>query len=352
MNANGRISRMCLLASLALAGTFGSGLSVADPVMRREVEQNGPRLNGISLASPKGQAELSLLFASLKNPRRGDGSLVPGVTLEGTRIRRAGGPEDADLTGMMLEGEASNHAPLRLRIDRVTTAPDPNPSTSLNENVDIALYAVSYQWGTWTGSGPARSWQATSDFSPLCPAGELAIPLAGRWDYHRGMRGDSGRVNSERSIVTFACQGAAIAKCIEKMGYKPWLPPHKAADGGAAISMDALHQACVRAVRADYCGNGDSLTTEGQPVNFYDKAGILKDTENWDFEAAWTAAGALCVNHTRLQKTPEDAKKTVTGYIAERCLTAWSDRPCSEAGGAKAALLFTEQRPQPAPASK
>jgi hypothetical protein len=332
-------SSRCAAAKLALGLALlilseGRGQT---QTLRRDAEINGPRLNGVELVAPDGRSRLSLLAVRLKKAAR----------LEGTRLLSAASGELLG-PGALLEGEASDRAPVQLRIDRIATAPDPRPATPDNENADVSTYAISYQWGTFNDAGGARSFKASSDFAPLCPAGELAIPLFGRWDYHRGQRGDSGRVNADRELVTFACRGSAIAKCIEKMGYKPWLPPRPGAGRGAAVSMDALHQACVRAVRADYCGNGDSLTTEGQTVNFYDVAGVLKDTESWTFEAAWTLGGAACINRTRLKTHPEDPRQTVSGYIAKTCLPSWSESPCSGAKRTADALLFTETEATPA----
>jgi hypothetical protein len=333
-----------LAESLALCLFFlGAHTSRANPT-RRDAELNGPRLNGIELVGRDEGSRLSLLFATLQpGVVRSGGGTVKGVTLEGTALRSTSVRDASAWEGALLEGEASGHTPVRLRIDHI--APAPRLAASSSDPSDVLTYAVSYQWGSWSGAGAARTWKPDSEWAPLCPSDELAIPIAGRWDYHQGQRGDGGRINADRTLVTFACRGAAIAKCAEKMGYKPWLPARQPQGAGTAISMDSLHQACVRAVRADYCGNGDSLTLEGKTVNFYDTVGILKDTENWPFEAAWTPTGASCINSTRLLNNPEDAKQTVTGYIAQRCLASFSETPCVGIRQARSALLFTKHSP-------
>ena len=89
-------------------------------------------------------------------------------------------------------------------------------------------------------------------------------------------------------MVTFACEGYALAKCVE-LGYRPWLP------GGRA-----LHQTCTRLIRADYCGDGRSHTEDGVWINVYDGLGIQSDTEDWTFEAEWSPEGARCLSTTRL----------------------------------------------------
>jgi hypothetical protein len=337
-----------LLAGLVLGGILLMSGDGGTAPTRRDLEFNGPRLNGVELAPPgaaaPNQGKLSLLEVSLQSGVvLASGTVVRDAALVGTKLQASGRTDD--WKGALLTGEASDHRPLRLRIDGITTAADPKPNTPDNENSDVLAYELSYQWGEWKGAGAARTWSAGSEWTPLCPSGAAAIPIAGRWNYMKGQRGDSGRVNSDRKVVTFACRGSAIAKCIEVMGYKPWLAPRQPTAGGAAVSVEALHQACVRAVRADYCGNGDSLTSEGQTINFYDSTGLLNDTDTWEFEAAWSPQGASCVGSTRLLQHPEDRQQTVKGYIAKNCLQAWTGPACD--AKQKGALLFTERKPAP-----
>ena len=60
--------------------------------------------------------------------------------------------------------------------------------------------------------------------------------------------------------------------------------------------------------RADYCGNGNSHTRDGNPIDVYDGLKVMeratKSSELWNvergsFEAAWSAEGATCLSHTR-----------------------------------------------------
>jgi ADYC domain len=78
---------------------------------------------------------------------------------------------------------------------------------------------------------------------------------------------------------------AAAAKC-ERFGYdRETAPDH--------------HAACVRMVRADYCGDGTSWTRNGAAINFYDSLGIHADATDWPVDAAWAPDGAICTNHIR-----------------------------------------------------
>lgn len=76
---------------------------------------------------------------------------------------------------------------------------------------------------------------------------------------------------------------AAEAKC-DGFGYGA-LPDH--------------HAACVRMIRADYCGDGESWTQDGTEINLYDSLGINTDSADWSVDAEWTPAGARCVNQIR-----------------------------------------------------
>jgi hypothetical protein len=82
------------------------------------------------------------------------------------------------------------------------------------------------------------------------------------------------------------------------MGYKP----------GRELKGKSLwdyHQACVRALRADYGGDGDGYTRDGTLIDIFDRLGIQSpEADPRDpalrFEAAWGADGAVCVRRTRL----------------------------------------------------
>ncbi|MFY0563388.1 ADYC domain-containing protein [Archangium lansingense] len=177
-------------------------------------------------------------------------------------------------------GNLGDGSQVALRVDAVTPGQD--------ENADVWTYRVSYQ-------SPADG-----NWYPICrdasgqPANAIAV--AGYWDYRQGLPGVGGRKYEDPRAFTFACEGAAIAKCI-RFGYKPW-----ASVGG--VSLSAHHQACTRLIRADYCGDGTSHTVNGQWVNLYDAVGVQQDTETWGSEAEWGTEGALCyTDHNRAHET-------------------------------------------------
>lgn len=165
---------------------------------------------------------------------------------------------------------------LELRVDGITPG--------VGANRDVWTYRVSYREpmdGRWY---------------PICtdangqPADAIAV--AGRWNYQQGAPGQGGAKYDDPRTFTFACEGAAIAKCIH-FGYKPWASVN-------GVSLAAHHQACTRLIRADYCGDGTSHTVNGQWVNIYDAVGVQRDTESWGLEAEWDTEGARCfTDHNR-----------------------------------------------------
>ncbi len=90
--------------------------------------------------------------------------------------------------------------------------------------------------------------------------------------------------------VTFACRDAALAKCVE-FGYEPW------AEAGGD-SLEDLHQACTRMVRADYCGDSVSHTVDGTGIHVLDQAGVqaVDPDISYVVEAEWGPDGATCLN--------------------------------------------------------
>jgi hypothetical protein len=75
------------------------------------------------------------------------------------------------------------------------------------------------------------------------------------------------------------------------------------------VSLAPYYQACVRLVRADYCGDGIGHTRDNTPIDIFDTIGIQRDEPAPDmtFEAAWGPQGAVCVRHTRLPDVLDNA---------------------------------------------
>jgi hypothetical protein len=348
------------LGWLLLLGA-GAGVAVADPVpvrpprpkqdpcrVQRGINPNGPDFTGTALTqNPSCPPLPQLLRVRLAAGVSLDGkTLIKDFTLVNGELKSASQPA-ASLVGALLLGDAEGMAnqAVRLRIGSVETAADPDPKTPTNENADVRMYRVAAQLGAGRDPTDERfrpNLPPTGTWTPLCPDGSLAVAVPGSWHYDGEAGG--GKSTSEPNILTFACATAAIAKCVT-MQYKPW---KSVPDARGPISVDTFHQACVRAVRADYCGNGESLTQAGMQVNFYDRLGLQRDTTDWPLEAVWSPDGALCINQTRLITAPANprsgrAATSVMSYIKEHCAERLSNKPCDAAALAqKGGILWTE----------
>ena len=224
------------------------------------VSFNGVSFNGVSFngVSFNGMSFNGVSFNGVSfNGVSFNGVSFNGVSFNGVSFN------GTELAGATMTGVLSNGATLGLRIDDVAALD--------GANSDVVTYAVSFESdGGWV---------------PLCGyetdgSVKRALAVPGTWNFQTGAWSDSS------AQFSFACRHASIAKCIE-FGYKPWL--------GYA---DHQH-ACVRMLRADYCGDGTPHTVNGTPINLYDHAGVQADTESWPVDAEWTPDGARCFNHYR-----------------------------------------------------
>jgi hypothetical protein len=208
------------------------------------------------------------------------------------------------LVGRELVVAVGGEGRMAVRIDAVE--PDPRDRSG-----ETTLYALSVA-GARTG---ARRSLCAPD-----PYGERwGFPLAAAY-------GADGHATGPFAIT---CTAGAQAKCI-RFGYRPWHP-----------EMVDLHAACVRMVRADYCGDGKPHTRNGTRISLWDRRGILPAGDPWPglgFEAAWSPEGAVCVARTRL---PEVA--TLDQVLAEcpRLRSAGNGSACTEAS-APGAILFNK----------
>ena len=194
-----------------------------------------------------------------------NGVSLNGVSLNGT-----------DFIGATLTAGLSNGGTLALHIDDIDAL--------AGANDDVLAYEISV--ATDTGSTSLCGYETDG-------SARRALAVPGAWNLTTGAWSDTG------GTFSFACRAASIAKCVE-MGYKTW-------DGFA----DQQH-ACVRMLRADYCGDGVAHTVNGTPINIYDNVGVQADTESWQLDGEWTADGALCFNHYRGGSMPSCSAKYST----------------------------------------
>src|SRR5262249_39653860 len=145
-------------------------------------------------------------------------------------------------------------------------------------------------------NGAASCTVRVNSGGPICPVKGSPSPgpdvpviaVRGYWD------GTGAWVN-DRSTITLGCNvpepgspgiNSAIGTCI----LAKYLPDKDR----------ALFLACIRAVRADYCGDGIAHTKPRTPIALHDKVVNPSkgkgDAGLYD-EATWSPSGALCVHH-------------------------------------------------------
>ena len=122
-------------------------------------------------------------------------------------------------------------------------------------------------------------------------------------------------VEGEGGHVQLVCSSGAIGKCI-RWGYPPWLDSPRGR---------AVHDACVRMLRADYGGDGATATRDGTRIAFCDRAGVHPCSAAMrNFEAAWSSRGAACVARPRIPElmTLEELARRypqLSGHLGTAC---------------------------------
>ncbi len=294
------------------------------------VDLVGRGLNGTSLNGEPLQDDM-VVAVSLEDVDVGHGK-AKDLTLSRTvfskgkgKANKKGKPKklkvDNSMIGAVFSANLQDGSDIRLRIEDMVLAGE--------DNDPFLKYSVSFE--------------TLEGWLPLCgtdDSGEpvLAIPLTGTWNYEKGTPG-AGQWTDDSDQFTFACDGFVLAKCVA-MGYKPWTEGQACdseGDGTECFETDLRlhHQACTRALRADYCGDGESHTVENTMLNLYDNFYIRVDSEDWLTEAEWDADGARCVLTQRIDDLPLPA-----------CAQDMATADCGdESHFANGTLLMTEVAP-------
>lgn len=140
----------------------------------------------------------------------------------------------------------------------------------------------------------------------LCQAtgpGNKAIFMPGYFDW-------SGDYQTNPQFMGVTCWDGTAAKCM-RWGYRPWRSLTHPTSGPQ--SLDPLWRSCVRAARADYCGNGTSFTDNGKQIDIWDRYSFIAKTpestrwvdssgraEAYSDESAFDEDGAVCLVRERL----------------------------------------------------
>jgi hypothetical protein len=217
----------------------------------------------------------------------------------------------AALTGAVLALALEDGSEAEVRIDRL--APDPRVPEG-----DVILYDLSIP-------GDDGAWV------PVCEPEADGAP-------HAILQ------PTEDGRIAIFCTAGALGKCI-RLGYRPWA----ARDG---VALDAYWRACVRMIRADYCGDDQPTTRDGMLINIHDRLGIQRrdDAPGLTFEAAWNAAGAVCVAHPRVpQKATLESLATSCHRLSGKLGAVCTENTATRFG---APLMFNASRGDGVPETK
>jgi hypothetical protein len=185
------------------------------------------------------------------------------------------------------------------RIAGVSQDTSTNTMPQHGGNGDVWLYRVEYA----LASAPAQ-WHTACDQGD--PDAAMGIFVDGQWS-------EDGTWNPDG--WTFSCLDGVVAKCVRSWGYKPWKTLRSPVHGD--VGLQPLHQACTRAARADYCGDGASHTRDGTLVDMFDVYGfnVREDVPGFAEESTFDEHGALSVSVPRWPM----ATPTETGWRFATC---------------------------------
>jgi hypothetical protein len=375
----------CCLPFLVLAGCGVGGqpaLQVGEEsaplVTSNGHQQNGHQQNGHQQNGPDLQmagADLTTMRRLVvvpppgENPDLSPGNLVPvaGVKLVGSMLTD-GYSSGTQFAGYVVDGTITNgvsteHA--TFYIEKVAVSPtDPeiyryqiktfHTSVPVNRKaflggIDVRPKAWDYGCGTLTRRVHNPDGSITTVEVPY-----QATAVGGQWNYQEGVPGGGRKVIEQGNPdydtkITFACETGAIGKCVERMGYKPWAPAAteckqiciKIPFGSPLCrkqcttpTRELLHEACVRMVRADYCGDGTSHTVDGVSIDVWDYAGFDAMTpisvapDGYGHEGEWTPNGARCLSDALMGRISSDVDhQPVVDYLHAHCGDKWNGQP-------------------------
>lgn len=259
-----------------------------------DMSMHGPAFIGVKL-DPATERPMLVHVTAFRGPHLDARMASPGASWTPTQLRAT------DLVGVhWVERRCADDGRCDSAVYRIVGAQRDTAANTMprhSSNRDVWLYDVEVAdvaRGTGSSAGSSAGSMGTGDWRPVCEpdARGQARGLFITGDFQAdGSISDSG--------YTFSCTVGVIAKCVRDWGYKPW--QSLVSERGDTVSMRPLHRACVRAVRADYCGDGISYTRAGTMIDVFDQHGFNVREANSGFvpEAGFAPGGALWVARTR-----------------------------------------------------
>jgi hypothetical protein len=110
-------------------------------------------------------------------------------------------------------------------------------------------------------------------------------------------------IANQSDWITLACAGSAAAK-MSLLGYGP----HAEFTDTSTPASVGQRQATLKMITADYCGDGESYTEDGTPLEWENQGGtVVPEGEVGALEAIWTEDGAACLDVPRIVELGEVA---------------------------------------------
>ena len=195
------------------------------------------------------------------------------------------------------------------RITEVVRDSTDNTMPLHSSNSDVWLYRIEYISELDPSPG---------DWTSVCASDDrgLGLFVPGQW---------AADGSWYKGGYTFSCTDGVIAKCVRAWGYKPWKTLESPRHG--AVDLRALHLACTRAARAEYCGDGISYTREGTLIDMFDIYGFNIREKGTGFreEATFSIERAESRRRTRIPgKEPRCADRLPNGPTSRPLVTVWS----------------------------
>jgi hypothetical protein len=237
--------------------------------------------SGTQLTSYKLYTSNTLAIYESTDPYAGIGPNGPSYGSGATISAGPGTIGGFDLVGMTVWGSVDGVGEVELRVV--------DAELGTGRTANVYYYRTEYRFhGTWF---PLCGTDANGD-----RVRNLAVP--GTWDQRSGVIGGGAWRPGEGSTFTFACEKSSIAKCVE-LGYFSSLVDRN------GVPRHLL--SCVRAMRADYCGDGRSWTSSGRTIEIWDDRSInTRAMQSWPRESGWAPEGATCLDAARLEY-PDDS---------------------------------------------
>lgn len=244
------------------------------------------------------------------------GPFLEGNALDGLHFKLVG-------TGNVWPPQAG----VTLKAAAICSVPNLNLQVKIKDCVPGVADAVACRVDVVTGDGicgtpkdpgPCRTYEE-KDQDSKHNRGVLVVQ--GFWD-------KKGAWNADSDIVTLSCYddinehdqhrwaNGAIARCLGK-DYSP----SKNADEFLA---------CIRLLRADYCGDGDAHTFSGTDVDMHDPSNPVTPPECQDgrcFEASWSKEGAVCIARPRWKERGLGACDTKFGQPDPKGIRCRNPKP-------------------------